>query len=726
VYWPAVHGGILWDDPAHITRLGLRGAEGLWRIWFEIRATQEYYPVLHSAFWLEYLLWGESTTGYHVLNIALHAANACLLAVVLRRLWTVAPAEQNAGVSEPRIVPPHTEWLAAALFAVHPVCVESVAWITEQKNTLSTLFYLLAAWRYLDFAVSRKRWTYAAALIFFLLALGAKTMTVTLPAALLVVIWWKQRGLVWRRDVWPLLPWFGAAVFAGLVTSWVESDFVGADLVVPDLSLWERTLLAARIFWFSLGQLLWPASITFFYPLWDVSKEAQGWILHLSAGVLVTLVLWALRRRFRGALAAWLLYAGTLFPVLGFFKVFAFSFSYVADHFQYLAIPIVMAAAAAGLSLGFGRLPSLPRLTAPALGFAVVITLAVIARQLSALYQDDETLFRANISVNPNSWMGHHVLATTLARVPDRRDEAIALYRRALQLKPANPDSLSALALLLVEQPGNREEAIGYFREAIRLRPTFAEAHNGLANELAANPATLEAAVTHYQTALRLRPRFILARANLAQTLARLPGREEEALQQFTEVLQLMPDHGPSHFHKASLLASIPSRRAEAIPHYESAIQLRPDAPEAHAGLGHVLMQLGRATEAVRHYEKARQLNPDSAEYHAYLGNALAAVPGQLDDAFKSYESALRLDPQLASVHFAMAVHLMGTPERLQEALAHAENAVRIRPDYVEAHNVLGVVHARLGQKEAARACWNRALEIAPDFAPARKNLNLL
>ncbi len=612
VYWPALTGGVLWDDPAHLTRVGLRSWDGLRRIWFEVGATQEYYPVLHSAFWLEHRLWGDAVLPYHLTNVFLHAANCGLLACLLRRLWSQPVAgSQPPAAGGASLVPAGTAWFAAALFAVHPVCVESVAWITEQKNTLSTACYLLSALCYLDFAARRRAWSYALAFGLFLLALGAKTMTVTLPAGLLVVLWWQQGRLAWRRDVLPLLPWFAVAIAAGLLTAQVESNWVGAETVVTELPFLQRGLLAARIFWFSLGHLLWPAGLTFFYPQWDVATESAGWLVHVIAGLAVTAVLWMYRGRSRGPLAVWLLYAGTLFPVLGFFKVFSFSFSYVADHFQYLAIPAVMAAVAAGLSLAFKRIPHLPRRSGPVLAGVVVLLLGLCSRGHSRLYLDDQTLFQANIAANPGSWMGHHILATTAARSPERRVEAIALYRQSLQLKTDNPDSLAALAALLVKEPGHSEEATGLFQEAVRLRPAFAEAHNGLANELAAIPGRLPEAIEHYQEALRLRPLFGLARANLAQALAQIPGHEAEAIECFAEVLRVMPDYAPAHFHLASLLVSQPGQLPEAVLHYEAVLRLRPDSVEALDQLGLVLARLGRPEEARACWNRALQVRPD-------------------------------------------------------------------------------------------------------------------
>ena len=337
-YFPALMGGLLWDDAGHVTRPDLQSWSGLARIWFEVGATQQYYPLLHSAFWLEHRFWGEATFGYHLVNVLWHATSACLLVAILRRLMVPGAV------------------LAAFFFALHPVGVESVAWIAEQKNTLSTVFYLAAALAWLRFEDERRSARYAAATLWFVAALLTKTVTATLPAALLVIAWWRRGRLSWRGDVLPLLPWFAVGVGAGLFTAWFERTSIGAQGADFNLGLVERGLLAGRIFWFYLGKLVWPADLMFFYPRWHVDAAAVWQYLFPVAALALVggLVWWTRRGRGRGLLAAALLYGGTLFPVLGFMNVYPFVFSYVADHFQYLASLSFFALIAAGL-MGAGR-----------------------------------------------------------------------------------------------------------------------------------------------------------------------------------------------------------------------------------------------------------------------------------------------------------------------------------------------------------------------------------
>ncbi len=603
-YWPALRGAILWDDPAHVPRPELQSWQGLGRIWTDVRATQQYYPVLFSAFWIEHRLWGDNTLGYHLVNVVFHTLSCCLFALLLRRLW------QPARTGEPPIVPAGAEWFAAVLFAVHPVCVESVAWITEQKNTLSLVFYLLAGLAYLDFAERRRGKSYALATLLFLCALGSKTVTVTLPVALLIVLWWKQGGLKWRRDIVPLLPWFLFSLTSGLLTSWIERHIIGADVVVFDLSFVQRLLLSGRVLWFYLAKLAWPTGLNFFYPKWDVAGEAAGWTGYLLAAVAVTVGLWARRRRWPGALAAWLVYGAGLFPVLGFFKVFFFGFTYVNDHFQYLPAIGLLAVAAAGGAMVLTKVPRALRIAGVACGVGVIGVLAVASHRQSRLYRDNETLARTTIAANPAAWMAHEILATTVAKDPARRAEAMAEFQEVIRLKPDYPDAHVGLGVELARLPGRRDEAIAEFERTIELSPYYPEAHNNLALILSTQPGRLPDVLAHYEAALRARPDYPEAHANLADLLAKSPDRLPEAMAHYQEALRLRPAFVAVHCRLAFLLSRLPGKQDEALAHYAEALRLAPDFIDAHNGLAMTYVMMGRPAEARREWETVLRLDP--------------------------------------------------------------------------------------------------------------------
>ncbi len=758
-YWPALHGGFLWDDPAHVTAEELRSWTGLWRIWFELGATQQYYPVLHSAFWIEHRLWGDAVVGYHLTNILLHAASCCLLAAVLRRLWSMPEAAPDGGASHPGQT--GFAWLAALLFAVHPVCVESVAWISEQKNTLSLVFYLMAGFVYLDFFRHRRRRSYILATVLFLLALGTKTVTATLPAAILVVVWWRHGRLSWRRDVVPLLPWFVAAMGAGLFTSWVERTYIGAQGARFDLSAAERVLLASRDVWFYLGKLTWPAELTFFYPRWDVASAAPSWFGYLLAGAAVTTLSFFVRRRTRGPLAAWLLFVGSLFPALGFFNVYPFLFSYVADHFQYLACMVFSACVVGGLVAITVRPIPRVRLGAGIFGGVLVVGLGFASRGQSGLYRDMETLFSHTIAAVPDSWMAHFNLGIAHSRTAGRDAEAIAEYRRTIALNPTFPEAHYALALEfkahpqagsaveelerairlrplyaealdalgseLAKDPARRKEAIEDFKKALLVRPRVAETHVHLANVLARDPATLPEAMAHFEEALYLRPDFTKAHNDYALVLANLPDHRAEAIRHFEQALSVDPDYAEAHYNLANTLAEMPGRAAEAIAQFEQALRVEPESPQVHYGLANVLaFQPGRAADAVSHYEAALRFQPEFAEAHANLANVLVRIPGRMSDAIEHYEAALRIDPKLAWVHFNLALHLAQIPGRAADALVHYDEALRLKPEYPDALNGAAILLAQEGHFEEARARWTKALAIDPNYQTARQNLRLL
>jgi tetratricopeptide (TPR) repeat protein len=595
-YLPAVHGGFLWDDEGHVTKPELQSFHGLVRIWGEVGATQQYYPLLHSAFWVEHRLWGDSLVGYHLMNLLLHAGAACLVVAIMRRL-----ALPGAG-------------LAGLLFALHPVCVESVAWISEQKNTLSAVFYLGAMLAYLHFDRDRRRSHYYLALGLFLLALLSKTVTATLPAALLVIFWWQRARLDWRRDVLPLAPWLLLGACGGLFSAWMERTIIGAGGAEFALTPVQRGLVAGRAICFYLGKLAWPADLMFIYPRWNVNP-AVGWqyLFPLAVLVLLAALGWVARRR-RGPLAAFLLFVGTLFPSLGFLNVYPFVFSYVADHFQYLACLGILAPVASMLTAATARLPTATRRAIPILGGVLLTMLAVLTWRQSTQYGDAETLFRETLARNPACWMAHNNLGNILAKIPGRLPEAMAHYESALQTRPDFAEAHFNLANALAETPEHRPEAIVHYEAALRGKPDYPEAHNNLGETLAKIPERRPQAIAQFEAALRINPEFAEAHNNLGVALSSAPDRRPQAMAQFEAALRARPDFAEAHFNLANLLAKTPDRLPEAIAQYEAALRGKPDFAEAHFNLGWVLLRMpDRQQDGLAHFEAALRIQPDLA-----------------------------------------------------------------------------------------------------------------
>lgn len=663
VYGPALRGGMLWDDDAHVTRAALRSWRGLGEIWFHLEATQQYYPVLHTAFWVEHRLWGDAVLGYHLISLAWHAGAAVLLLLCLRRL----------GFSE------RAAWLGAGLWAFHPVVVESVAWISEQKNTLSALGYFGAGLLYLRYAEDRRRGLYAAATAVFVLAVLTKTVTGTLPAALLVVLWW--RGGCWpRRDAVLLLPWLAWSAACGGLTAWVERHYIGAEGAPFALSLVQRLALCGKVIVFYLGKIVWPRHVLFIYPRWNLGRLGPvDWLpLAATIGVLALLCRWAARGR-RAPLAAALLFIGTLFPALGFVNVYPFLFSYVADHFQYLACASVLAGA--GWLLARVRVPSAALALLPAL-------LAWRSHALSSSYRDAETLYRRTLAGNPDAWLAHFNLGVLLGADPARRQQAIAEYRAALRLNPGHWAARNNLGELLVTE-GDLKGGIAEYEAALRLRPAFAEAHNNLGVALARLPGRVPDAIAELRAAIRLRPDYDAAHANLGGLLLQEEGGASAALAEYRAAVDLAPASAEYRYDLGNaLLAS--GQPAAAVAAYRQALELDPNDVPARANLASVLArQSGTRAEAFAEYRRALALAPGDESIHFNFGNALLRDPRRLDEAAEQYRACVRLKPDDAVAHVLLAVAVLRSRGSRSEAVEHLQIALRLRPDLHVAEQLL-------------------------------------
>ena len=647
-YLPALSGDFIWNDSDYVTAPALRPLAGLARIWTEPGATQQYYPLLHSAFWVQHRLWGDHPLGYHLVTLLLHAGSAVLFALILRRLFASDRAGPYAGV----------EWLAALLFALHPVHVESVAWITEQKNTLSLVFYLIAAAVYLRFDETRRPRTYVAALALFVCSLGCKTVTATLPAALLVIFWWKRGRLDWRRDVLPLLPWLALGTATGLFSSWVEQTYLGARGADFSLPVTGRMLVAGRAIWFYAGKLIWPFGLNFVYPRWTVDA-AVWWQWLFPLGVLaVGAVLWALRRRTRGPLAALLFFVGSLFPVLGFVNLYGARYSWVWDHWQYLPDLGLLALIAAGLTAGWRRAALRLRGLGPGLVAVLAVLLGALTWAHCGMFHDDQTLYSTTLARNPGCWLAHNNLGLIWSQMPGRLNDAIAEYEEALRLQPDSAEVHYDLGVAWASMPGKLNDAAVQFEEAVRLQPDFAAAHNNLGAAWAKMPGRLNDAIAQYETALQLKPDLAEAHNNLGDALAKTPGRLNDAVAQFEAALRLQPDYAAAHNNLGVALAKTPGRLKDAIAEYETALRLQPNYVTAHYNLGRAWSETpGRLKDAIAEYEEALRLQPDYAPGWHNLGVSWLHL-GNLPAAAAAFREEVRLSPNNPAAQQALAAAL--------------------------------------------------------------------
>lgn len=576
-YWPVQYAGFIWDDDDYVVQnRTLRDVDGLRRIWSEIGATPQYYPLVHTTFWLEYHAWGLAPRGYHVVNVALHALAATLL-------WRCLVRLQVPGA-----------WLAAALFALHPLNVESVAWVTERKNVLAGVLSAAALWAYLRFAGStwqpsapqqasaKRDWRwFGLATFLFLGALLSKTVAGTLPGVIFVLAWWKRDR--WpRSELGPLALWVALAVPLGLVTIWTERSFVGAVGRDWQLGPVERFLVAGRVLWFYPCQLIWPSSPTFVYPRWEVAASSPAAYLFPAAALLLIVLLWRLRDRWgKGPLVVVLCYAGMLFPALGFFNIYPMRYSFVADHFQYFAGTALFAGAAALLAKLADRWWSGDdrRVPLAASGLLLAVLGALTAWQCR-IYENLETLWTDTLDKNPACWMAHNNLGDLYLQRGDLA-RAESCFLRAVDLNPDYAEGISNLGNLRARQ-GDIPAAVRAFERALAIDPRFAVAHFNLGvafEQLRDNTR----AIDHYVKALQIQPRYLAARYNLAVLEIQL-GQFEAAEQDLRAVLQVDPAHAATHNNLGTMYLH-QGRLDDAVRHYEAALASDPNLEVARRNL---------------------------------------------------------------------------------------------------------------------------------------------
>jgi len=620
-YSPAIRGGFIWDDPQYVlNNPTLRSWEGLRDIWVVPTSLPQWYPMVHTTLWIEHHLVADRPLVYHVDNVLLHVVSAILLWRLLRRLDVPGA------------------YFAAALFALHPVMVESVAWVTERKNVLSLVFYLLAMWVYLlRFLPSRDRRAWALALSLFLGALFSKTVTASFPAAVLLILWWKNDRFP-RREVLPLIPFFLAGIVLSTVTGYLETYHVGAtgeNVVELQLGFAQRCLIAGRAIWFYVGKLLWPHPLSFIYPRWNeiATPTAIQWALPaMVAGTAAAL--FALRERLgRGPLVAWLLFCGTLFPALGFVNVYPMRFSFVADHFQYHA-SIALIALVGAIAGHTARRDStaLVAIVRRAIAVILVAGLGTLTWNRAHVYRDSETLWRDTLAKNPDSWMVNTNLANVVVRTtPPAIDEAEALYRRALELAPNLPETHTDVGMV-EGMRGRMDEALRHLDEALRINPAYAPAyyHRG---QVRSRMRELDRAIDDFEHALRYAPGFAEAHFRLAMALQ---VQATDAHQRFVEAR----DPADAKLAEEKFFA--------AVGHLRGAVAADEGHGAAHAELGLCLIRLGRSDEAIRELREAVRIDPSHAEAWTNLGGALYQT-GRIEEAADAFARALQINPNLAA-----------------------------------------------------------------------------
>ena len=598
-YEPAWQGGFIWDDDYFVTKPELQSWYGLFRIWFDPGATLGYYPLLHSAFWIQHWLWGNATLGYHLVNIMLHATAAVMVALILRQL-----AIPGA-------------FLAAAIFALHPVCVESVAWISELKNTLSAVFYLGSVMTYLHFDQRRRMSLYLWSLGLFVLAMLSKPVTVTLPGALLVIFWWQRGRLSWKKDVLPLLPFFLLGAVGAIFTIWTQHFITGTDVPHFANPALERVLIAGKAIWFYLGKLFWPANLIFIYPRWETSQAAAWQYLFPAAAFALLVALWSLRHRWRGPLAGVLFFVGTLFPVLGFFNVFTFVYSFVADHYQYLASIGIITLFATGIATLLKRLQIWGRPAGYAISVLLLLTLATLTWRQSRMYTDLETLYATTINLNPTCWFAHNNLG------------------------------------LILEKKGQLDQAMSHYQEAIRLDPNLADAYSNRGN-VYMKLGQYQLALNDFNEAIRLdrfEPILIVIYYNRGVDYTKL-GQYQLALKDFNEAIRLLPNFAIAYFNRGGVYTKLGQYQL-ALRDFNEAIRLDPNLADAYKNWEEVYTKLGQYQLAI--INKAIRMKPKDVDAYNNRG-IFYAQRGQYQSAIDDFSKTISLKKDYANAYYNRAL----------------------------------------------------------------------
>ena len=757
VYWPVRNYDFInLDDPTYVTENGHVQA-GLTResfIWaFTATDAANWHPLTWISLMLDFELYGLNPAGHHLTSVFFHLANTLLLFLVLKLMtgafWRSA--------------------LVAALFALHPLHVESVAWVAERKDVLSTFFWIFTLWAYLGYVQRPGVRRYLLILLLFALGLMAKPMLVTLPCVLLLLDFWPleriQLGQAGssrtalgpsaviaktpRRQAFRLLlektPLFVLAAVSAFVTFIVLKSWgaVGALEVFP-INIRIANALVSYVRY--IVKMIWPLNLAVFYP--HPGQSLPMWQA-AAAGLLLLLISIAIIRAGRRQPylpVGWLWYLGTLVPVIGLVQVGAQA---MADRYTYVpliglfimaawGVPELMkkwhhrrAALVVSAALVLLALMTCARLQLRHWKNSIALlshTHAVTAKSylvhnnlgsaLNELGKYDEAIahYTEALRIRPNFAEPHYNLGTALVR-QGKLKEAISHYTEALRIEPGHAEASNNLGEVLRQQE-RYDEAISYYSRALQLKPDYPEAHSNLGIALA-RQGKLKKAMAHFSEALRLQPDYAAAHFNLALALVRQE-RLEEAMAHFYEALRTQPDDADTHYNLGVTLEK-QGRLEEAMIQFSEVLRIQIDNSEAHNNLGVILARKGRFKEAISHYSIALQHNPNDGETHNNLGVALFSL-GQLDQAIGHYLTAIKLETRFGKAHNNLG-NALARQGKLDEAIVQYSRALELKTNYPEAHNNLGVALAQQGRMDEAIVQFDQALRLKPDYAQARTNL---
>ena len=753
-YLPALFAGFVWDTVALIPdEPVLHVPSGLFSIWFspaDISNEGHYWPLTYTTFWLEHMLWGSNPAGYHAVNLLLHFVNASLLWRLMRRL-----AVPGA-------------FAIAVIFAIHPLQVESVTWVIERKGLLSGLFSLGAVLTYLRFQEKPRPRSYGLALLLFACGLLSKSTVVTLPLALLILIWW-QTGRVTRKDLLRLIPFWVVAV---VITAGDYFYYTSRESVDLGYSFLERCLIAARTLWFYGIKQIWPDQLTVIYPIPEIrATDLLVWLYLVAAVMLVVLLWWSRHRIGRGPLAGALFFAVTLAPVLGFIDYGYMQFSLAADRYQYLAGIGVRAVLVGGVAHLARRLPHSYRTIPLGVFTAVVMILGILTYQQTTIWKTQARLFSHVVAHNSEARSAYTNLSIGLGR-EGKTEEALEAALIGVKRAPEAATAQAALghAFMSVDQ---FDEAERHLRLAIQFNPNDIKNYQNLA-EVYRQEKRYDEALAQYQAVLNREPSFAHAYAGMSMTLFEKE-RYSESLEAATKSLSLQPNLIPeilyfnmglsewkagntaiarTYFDNAlkagSSLQPIfnfanhhisQKREEEALQLFQLAKELRPDSPPIHHNIAEALRQLGRFEEALSHYQSALDIEENYLPSTTGIGmvlyqqrryteaidtlkRALSSETNELEDK-SQLERVAQLKPSDKPIFEHLAAAYFST-QQYEKALEIYRMMVRFNPESAISHSNLGATLFHLNQLEEALLSNERALELDPDLPIAQTGLTAI
>jgi tetratricopeptide (TPR) repeat protein len=741
------HGFANLDDKEYVYE-NLEVARGLTLQGIVWAFTHVYASNWHPLTWISHMLdcqlYGLNPGGHHLTNVLLHMAAAILLFLVLRRMtgfvWRSA--------------------FVAAVFAIHPLRVESVAWVSERKDVLSGVFFMLTLWAYVRYAQRRSRvqpsslrfaapghressagggslsldprlWTldYGLVVMFFVLGLMCKPMLVTLPFVLLLLDYWPLNRVanvtsatvtdrryrthfpIARRLIIEKLPLFGLAAASCAATLFAQTEAI-QPFEALSLPLRAGNALISCVMY--LGQMLWPSGLAVFYPFAAGGVGVSSIVLSLAVLAGISAGAFVLRRQRPYLLTGWLWYLIMLAPVIGMVQVGAQA---LADRYTYLPqIGVyVMLTWAVDLCAGWRH-----RRVALGGGAAIILmALIFCGRAQTAYWRNSESLWTHALACTTDNWVAHNNLGNALLK-NGAVDEAIAQFQKALEIKPDYAVAHYNLGNALLKR-GSVDEGMAHYQRALQIKPDYAVAHNNLGNALLKNGAVDEA-IAHFQSALQIKPDYADAHYNLGLALFK-KGAVDEAMVQYQKALEINPDSAETHYNLGNALLQ-KGAVDEAITQFQRALQIKPDYADAHYNLGNALLKKGSVDEGMAHYQRALEINPDHALAHNNLGNVLFEK-GSVDEAMIQYQKALEINPDSAEAHYNLGNALL-QKGAVDQAITHFQRALQITPDYAEAHYNLGNALLKRGSVGEAIVQYQKALQIRPDHVQTLNNLALV